>query len=292
MKKSMIACAVAVTFLMLTAVASADIAVAIPDFNVTLTGAPHSYGITLTEGQTIYGLNLVADWDSDGTYAYPNEMEVYVNPPSGNAFDWDPITSQSGTADYHFDETLGNVWPTGENSVGYWSFCFDTSYGSANMANVTMNLLSTEPTPPTPPVATPIALAYDGDAYMNDGDVHWYSFTLGATTGVEMDTSDTAINFPATGMDDTEMGLYDIWGSRIAYDDDSGEGFLSFIEEMSLDAGIYYLAVAGYNSDFGLTDFGVTGGGVTGDYTLTVTPEPATLSLLAFGALALIRRRR
>lgn len=283
------AVALVVCVLIVPGIALADIAVSIPDFNVSA-GNPWSHGVTLTEGQTIYGLNLQGWWDDNGSWAYPSEMEVYVNPPSGNAFDWDPITDVTGTDPYYFDETLSNVWPTGEDAVGYWSFCFGTSYGNADMWDVTMNLLSTEPEPPTPPDSTLLGVPSETDAYMGEGNVDWYSFTIGGTLDMTMDLSLTETNFPVTGIDDAEMGLYDVWGSRIAYDDDSGAGLLPMFET-TLDAGTYYLAVAGYNSTFGLTDFGVTGGGVTGDYTLEIIPEPSALVLLALGGVALLRRR-
>lgn len=277
------------TFLLIaTGPALADIAVSIPDFTCSA-GNPWSYGVTLTEDQTIYGLNLVGDW-TGSDYAWPNDLEVYVNPPSGNAFDWDPITDQGGSDPYHFDATVTPAWCTGENSVGYWSFCFGTSWGTANMANVTMNLLDTPPVPPDPPDSTLIGVPSLTDAYMADAEVHWYSFTLGATVDMDMNTALTPTNFPETGIDDTEMGLYDVCGSRIGYDDDGGGNLMSQIL-MTLDAGTYYIAVAGYNSTFGMTDFDVTGGGVTGDYTLQVIPEPTSLVLLALGGLAFLRRR-
>lgn len=268
----------------------ADIAVSIPDFSCPDLGNPYCYGVTLTEAQTIYGLNLQGWWDDGGTYAWPSELEVYVNPPSGNAFDWDPITDVTGIDPYYFDETIDNVWPTGEDSVGYWSFCFNSSYGTAYMTDVVMNLLSTPPVPPDPPDSTLLSVPSETDGNMGAGNVDWYSFTISSTLDMVMDLSLTETSFPETGIEDAEMGLYDVWGSRIAYDDDSGAGFLPMFET-TLGAGTYYLAVAGYNSTFGVSDFDVTGGTHTGDYTLQVIPEPSALVLLALGGVALLRRR-
>ena len=270
--------------------AVADVVVDIPDFTCS-SGNPWSYGETLADDVTVYGLKLNGNWDPDGTYAWPNDMEVYVNPPSGNAYDWDPITDVTGTDPYWFDETVNPAWCTGENSLGYWSFCFGTSYGTAIMTDVTMTLLTTQPELPDPPDSTPVGVPSLTDAYMGAGEVHWYSLTIDSTLDMVMDLSLTATNFPETGIEDTEIGLYDVCGSRLDYDDDSGEGFLSMMEP-TLDAGTYYVAVAGYNSTFGMTDFDVTAGGQTGDYTLQITPEPTSLALLAFGGFAVLRRRR
>ncbi len=272
--------------------AMADIAISIDDFTCTQAGSPYVWGETLlAPGEMVYGLNFVGDWTGED-YAYSMEFEIYVNPPSNQSFDWDPVTPYGSGADpWSFDATEDPIWPTGTGSEGYWSFAFDTSYGIAHLANVTMTLLTTAPVQPDPPDSTLVGVPSETDGNMGDGEVHWYSFTIAETLEMDINTSLTETNFPETGIQDTEIGLYDDWGVRIDYDDDGGEGLLSQMDP-TLDAGTYYIAVAGYNSSFGMSGFDVTGGQQLGDYTLQVTPEPASLVLLALGGLAALRRRR
>ena len=96
---------------------------------------------------------------------------------------------------------------------------------------------------------------------------------------------------------DTMLALLDAQGVELAFNDDSGEGdyldddmFGSMIIHRAAAAGNYYLAVSGWNEShdtYGEHE-------EYGEYALTtsIVPEPATLSLLAFGMLAAIRRRR
>ena len=80
------------------------------------------------------------------------------------------------------------------------------------------------------------------------------------------------------------VGDLDLW----LHDNAEGMNALDFGESFSdnetvgpmvLAPGTYYLRVDGYSGD-------------NNAYDLEVTPEPATMSLLAFGGLALIRRRK
>jgi hypothetical protein len=117
----------------------------------------------------------------------------------------------------------------------------------------------------------------------NAGDITWYKFTLpvavsdAAQTYLDIDTegsSLTATNFA----DDTEIGLYDNNGNRIADDDDDGTGFTSQLtfgqttpprpapsdgltyngRDGSLAAGTYYLCATAFNATFGNTAWTVT----------------------------------
>ncbi len=59
----------------------------------------------------------------------------------------------------------------------------------------------------------------------------------------------------------TELGLYDANGNRVADDDDGAGGLLSQLTfglggmHGDLSAGIYFLSVSGFNTNFGVTGF-------------------------------------
>lgn len=126
--------------------------------------------------------------------------------------------------------------------------------------------------------------------------------SYGAGTIFDMDTFGSNL--------DTEIGLYTTAGTLIVNNDDAG-GLQSQITPGALPIGTYYLIGAGYNSTF--VHGAVLSGTATGDLNMQingvnkftgplaarqlvvgrfeVVPEPATLSALAIGALALMRRR-
>ena len=99
---------------------------------------------------------------------------------------------------------------------------------------------------------------------------------------------------------DTVMALYKADGTQLVLDDDSansgGSKGSAVMYEAPLSA-FFYIAVSGSgDNDFDgkLDTDGVTPHGEVGGYLLTVSvvPEPATLSLLALGGLAMLRRRK
>lgn len=119
------------------------------------------------------------------------------------------------------------------------------------------------------------------------GDVDFYAIRLEAGETL------TAITTPLDGATfttpDTIMALFDSSG-EIRFNDDAGNGFGSAFRHNITTTGLYWIGVSG----FGDRDF--TGGDhlEAGNYTLTVSvvPEPATMTALALGAAALLRRRR
>ncbi len=114
---------------------------------------------------------------------------------------------------------------------------------------------------------------------------------------------------------DTELAVFNATGNLILSNDDAGDVFQSELDLIAgLDEGDFYVALGGWGSDSAFSDeFGASGGGEAGDFVLNypngvetgshlageitwfsfaITPEPGTLSLLAFSGLALLRRRR
>jgi MYXO-CTERM domain-containing protein len=166
--------------------------------------------------------------------------------------------------------------------------------------------------------------ALTGDLVTNvniaPNEVLWLQFSI--PSGIASpDWLDVTTSGTATGID-TEIGLYDALGNRVANDDDNGIGLastLSFGAGSGLmlgdafnlggdglangengniaSAGTYYLAVGEFNVEFGDTGFDVvstgtdTGGPVQVSF-FTNVPTPGAFALLGLGGFAAARRRR
>ncbi|ARU44755.1 hypothetical protein CCB81_11650 [Armatimonadetes bacterium Uphvl-Ar2] len=168
----------------------------------------------------------------------------------------------------------------------------------------------------------------DMDAF-GAGQIKWFKFTFGGTNGtvnyLDIDTINVAGFTGGTTPVDTEIGLYDNLGNRIADDDDDGYGLFSslsfgapgsrnFTQSGTMSArgplgngrdgvlasGTYWLAVGQFNAAFGNTNWTVTSTG-TGDVDrsrlafrtdVAAVPEPFSVVAMGAGLLALARRRR
>lgn len=148
---------------------------------------------------------------------------------------------------------------------------------------------------PIPPTATPIPTPTSpaGDSYEPDnsaaqakvitdsvpqvhsirpvGDVDWVKFTLNGPREISLYTDGSS--------GDTELWLYNSSLQEIGYDDDSGNGYFSWIRRLcqnnqQLPAGTYYAKVSEYGNDEEITSYTITL--LTAPCAATSTPVPPT----------------
>ena len=140
----------------------------------------------------------------------------------------------------------------------------------------------------------------------NAGEIQWFRVTLpavtaGAGTGGYVDLW----TLSTSGVNDTEMGLYDSNGNMIASDDDSGNGLKSQLsfgdtgpranpdsaetalagQNGSLSGGVYWLAVGVYNVTFNAAGWQVTSTGAgTGTIDIHINAiDPGTCNIAPHG---------
>lgn len=135
------------------------------------------------------------------------------------------------------------------------------------------------------------------EGYLNSGNVDWYAFSVDNNAYVGAAAFD-----PAGVGADAQFQLITAAGTIIEWDDDDNVGLMPSLEA-NIPAGTYLLGVSAYadvTSTTGLTQLfdgvdNLTGGPTAADFVykvsiiMNVVPEPASLALLALGAL--IRRR-
>ncbi len=290
--KRILACSIGV--LLMAGVASADYTAPtfslddVPDLDIGGVGTDLNGGSIPADMYT--GYSVTFDWGDPQGNPWSNEALFALTDAStiagSSIFYADPGTSMPGSAS---DSTPTTITQSGYFDVYYQGgdplyFLAAQSYtgSTADWSNIQIELTTTVP---AAPAATGVGVPSDTAGTMGDGAIDWYSFTLTGNTAIDINT------LASTDLDDTELGLYDSIGQLLASnDDEDGGSYLSQILA-NLSAGTYYVAVGGYNSTFGGA-FDAIGGSATGDYTLTITPEPASLVLLALGGLTVLRRRR
>lgn len=117
------------------------------------------------------------------------------------------------------------------------------------------------------------------------------NFTVGASGVYDLET----LNLGGT-LTDTFLLLYvgsfdpsAVFTNLVAFNDDSGAGFLSLIGAVEIQAGVdYFAVVTGFaNSDFGTYDLEIRGPGA-----ITIVPAPGVAAVLGLGGLVASRRRR
>ncbi len=142
-----------------------------------------------------------------------------------------------------------------------------------------------------------------GAMELTPGDVDFFSIRLEEGEILMAATTPLAELFTRP---DTIMGLFNETGTLLVLNDDAGsddpgdseENLGSKIEYQATEGATYYLGVTGFDDfDFeGNSDEtdNTVAHNETGSYALTITiiPEPATLSLFALGLIPLLRRRK
>ena len=134
------------------------------------------------------------------------------------------------------------------------------------------------------------------DGAISEGDVDWFSFTLNNTASLSF-----FAGFASSGGSDGIMQIVAEGGDVIAFDDDSGIGFMPAIQLENLDAGTYYIGFSGFgdvDSSSVDTDELADGGGHSEDFGykisvgFTIVPAPGAMALMGMGGLMIARRRR
>ena len=132
------------------------------------------------------------------------------------------------------------------------------------------------------------------DGALTAGDVDWFEFSLGNTASLSFFA---AFGGPGDGL----MQIVAAGGDVIAFDDDSGIGFMPSIQLDDLGAGTYYIGFSG----FGDVDSGSVASDELADgighteafaYKLsvgfTIVPAPGAMALLGMGGIVATRRKR
>lgn len=215
------------------------------------------------------------------------------------------------------------IWALTDNDIDNATVFYADPGSASNSANdgsavtLSWNTLTTKKINGANPLWFLSLQVFEANANWNNVTVTFGNDTAVAPSGainlgvVATDTDVFDIGLEGSDFD-TEIGLYNGWGGILGADDDSGTGLTSLLTGLQLEAGTYYFAAGGYDSEFATgfdalpgSDFGDIGGLINGIafsgsigagevqwYSFEVVPAPSSLALLGLGGLIAGRRRR
>ena len=131
------------------------------------------------------------------------------------------------------------------------------------------------------------------EGLISEGDVDWYTFSLNNTASLSF--------FAAFGSGDGVMQIVSAGGDVLAFDDDSGVGFMPAIQIEDLLAGSYFIGFSGFGDvDSSSVDSDELADGLGHSESIayklnvgfSVVPTPGSLALLGMGGIVATRRRR
>lgn len=239
--------------------------------------------------------DVVGDGEAFGG-SWASEARIWITAPTGENAGFQLSTQNS---DGLFDVNGWSDYFNGVQALGQWSFEFYESYDDgtpdpdATWYNIQLDF--NDDWAPPPSLADYVDHAYAGNfthsgnngTYANDtnggtGDPFYAGSETGGDIIYELDWAggDMFLELLFSNADgDIDLFLYDnpTPSSPVDYGYSGSDN--EYAEYLAAPAGTYYIRVDGYNE-------------AANDFVLNVTPEPTTLALLAFGGLALIRRRR
>jgi hypothetical protein len=224
---------------------------------------------------------------------YALEARVLVTPPGGRpTFIVQPFTQATFSGSLNFLMEVP-VAP-GYDPAGDWSFRFYESFNDAGQDSqwdtITFVYDDEVPPPPPPPPATDLGTLTPNVPVVQQvpigaGEIKWVRFALASDVSVAANKYFDAYASGGTAMapnNDPELGIYTEYGALEDSDDDDGPGLRSQLtygagvrpgdpptgteaagldfdgRDGSLVAGVYYMAIGGFNMTFNATGFSVT----------------------------------
>ena len=130
---------------------------------------------------------------------------------------------------------------------------------------------------------------------IGDSDVDWFSFTL------DNDASLSFFSVFGSNNGDGVMQIVAAGGDVIAFDDDSGVGFMPALQIENLTAGTYYIGLSGFDDvdDTSVASDELADGiGHNQNFTyklnagFSVVPAPGAVALFGMGGIMMTKRRR
>ncbi len=244
---------------------------------------------TFTGGYPVGRIRFTGVLTSLAPATYESESRIQITAPGGVQFIVQPFTTAATYSTVSVNDLVVDLSIPVADAAGQWTFRFFESFDDGGVGtpdaqwdDVTIVLDDTLPPPPPPPPHRDIGSIGVGGAInetesFGAGEVKWLKVTLTSpirrndNTFLDFDTHGSSVG----GGTDTEMALYSDRGSLVGEDDDGGDGLWSAMsygrgsrtspggaawigqDGDFLPAGVYYIALAGYNATFG-NGFSVT----------------------------------